>query len=1176
MRVDNMLDIFYQKERVYEILNKQKVVYKYNDNRPTYLDKDLWNSRITWGFQTDYDIYDAWKIHKHFYPNDSGLISLQYKIFNLKSVDQIKFVTLMDFLNAEGNDVSLTYPIYDYDTWEIIEQRNIPTNLNEEGDIFFGIKTKYDETIEDTITTLYIVTMGTHIFLPNDLSYFFCDNLSVAYSGFSYIQKIDFNNIVTIENPEDTVNLKSICSNCIALSTINLEQLGIQKIDPDLEKSFNNCYRLTDLSFLKSIDTCYVRNMESTFSLCMSLTELDMSKFNFSQAENLNDTFYNVCSQGPYYVPHEFNFIINLSALFQQYNGKLEGTFRECNLNSVTATLDSSIINKLGKGCFFGASMHNITLNFDNRHFTPENTPYNNTRQGCFQQAGLKEISLKNIQANSLSILFESSRFLEQVSADKIYLNNANINNIDLYNLPNFFAKELLDLSYIRFNNIYYSGYEIDNHPWYTGFYSAQVFSNLIFNVAGELNLTGYNFKFPNEVLSNRLIEPASAPAITLISMVEATGFVPPGYANEIYCGFEKSNWYRTVPTNPRLKKLNLSYTNISSVYLGQIEAWHWEEYAIFPGEYYMKIDRVSESYLEEIILSHNSSTNLYICGGQQDENSLKSIDLSYNTLNYMPKINEFILDWSWSKDTFSSLKSLNLSNTTFNNTNFSLGRDYPGYPQLETLNITNLNFINKPNLSFELRNIPKLEQINLNDINWSNITNVNEISFLGCSSLTSLNLSPIPSLNVTNGNTMFTDCTNLTTINFGNLNFDNCNTGGYRTFENCKSLTQLDLSSFNFNGFRDCSYMFAGCKNLTQIILPLMNNITNMTCMFDECEKLTSVNINNINTSNVTNMSYLFRGCKAITTNTMANIISYLVINNVTNLSGMFAKCTGLTTIDISTFNTDKVTSIGSLFSQCENLTSINLNNINTSEVKNMSSVFYLCKNLTSIDVTGFNTSKVENMGSMFQGCEKLISINVSNFNTNKVKNMNQMFYDCKKLISIDVSNFNTESLGSIKPYQYSSSIENGCYYMFGNCENLNSISLFDLNVSSERFSNETGIDLRYMFNNCKSLTNINLKHFYYTYNETWDEYFTRHYYYGIRIEGMFESCSNLTTINTYTNRYDELSEEQHYIFSGCNKLVGGNGTVYNSNHTDNTYARVDHGIGVYPGYFTLIQEPA
>ena len=43
--------------------------------------------------------------------------------------------------------------------------------------------------------------------------------------------------------------------------------------------------------------------------------------------------------------------------------------------------------------------------------------------------------------------------------------------------------------------------------------------------------------------------------------------------------------------------------------------------------------------------------------------------------------------------------------------------------------------------------------------------------------------------------------------------------------------------------------------------------------------------------------------------------------------------------------------------------------------------------------------------------------------------------------------------------------------------------------------------------------------------------------------------------------------------MFYNCNKLIGGRGTVYDSNHIDSLYARID--ANQTPGYFTLGPAP-
>ncbi len=42
-------------------------------------------------------------------------------------------------------------------------------------------------------------------------------------------------------------------------------------------------------------------------------------------------------------------------------------------------------------------------------------------------------------------------------------------------------------------------------------------------------------------------------------------------------------------------------------------------------------------------------------------------------------------------------------------------------------------------------------------------------------------------------------------------------------------------------------------------------------------------------------------------------------------------------------------------------------------------------------------------------------------------------------------------------------------------------------------------------------------------------------------------------------------------YVFTGC-PIVGGNGTVYDEEHTDYTYARIDDPANNMPGYFTNV----
>ena len=103
--------------------------------------------------------------------------------------------------------------------------------------------------------------------------------------------------------------------------------------------------------------------------------------------------------------------------------------------------------------------------------------------------------------------------------------------------------------------------------------------------------------------------------------------------------------------------------------------------------------------------------------------------------------------------------------------------------------------------------------------------------------------------------------------------------------------------------------------------------------------------------------------------------------------------------------------------------------------------------------------------------------------------------------------------------------------------------------------------IDTSWMFYNCQNLTTLDLTSFK-----------TNHV---VSMIGMFQNCSNLTTIYATQNfitdyiEHTSLTEKADKdMFLGCVKLVGENGTTYNENYVDSTYATID--TEETPGYFT------
>ena len=154
-------------------------------------------------------------------------------------------------------------------------------------------------------------------------------------------------------------------------------------------------------------------------------------------------------------------------------------------------------------------------------------------------------------------------------------------------------------------------------------------------------------------------------------------------------------------------------------------------------------------------------------------------------------------------------------------------------------------------------------------------------------------------------------------------------------------------------------------------------------------------------------------------------------------------------------------------------------------------------------------NTSEVTIMDSMFAYCSGLTSLNVSSFNTAKVTSMSSMFEDCYGLTSINLSGFNTAKVTNM-------------LFMFSGCSGLTSLDLSG-------------------FNTAKVTT----------------------------MEKMFYDCSNLNTIYVSDLWSTAAVTKSNLMFKNCPSLVGGMGTIYDSNHVDGAYAHIDGGPG-NPGYFT------
>ena len=236
------------------------------------------------------------------------------------------------------------------------------------------------------------------------------------------------------------------------------------------------------------------------------------------------------------------------------------------------------------------------------------------------------------------------------------------------------------------------------------------------------------------------------------------------------------------------------------------------------------------------------------------------------------------------------------------------------------------------------------------------------------------------------------------------------------------------------------------------------------------------------------------------------------------TTLYGWFLGFSKLLSIEgLQYLNTSSAVSMRFMFSECYSITELDVSHFDTSNVVDMCAMFQHCTQLTSLDLSNFNTANVTDISSMFAESYNLQLLNVTSFNTSKVQNMHGTFGGCSSLKSLDVSNFDTSNVTSMA-YMFAGSYQGGGPRV---------LTFLDLSSFDTR----------------------NVK----------------------RMQNMFWDCNQLDTIIVDGSKWSTAAvTSDSDMFTGCNSLVGGKGTVVSS--SGKTYARIDE-VG-NPGYLTDIAD--
>ena len=255
-----------------------------------------------------------------------------------------------------------------------------------------------------------------------------------------------------------------------------------------------------------------------------------------------------------------------------------------------------------------------------------------------------------------------------------------------------------------------------------------------------------------------------------------------------------------------------------------------------------------------------------------------------------------------------------------------------------------------------------------------------------------------------------------------------------------------------------------------------------------------------------------------------MTNLVTFstdnLDMSRVTTMRRMFSGDGKLQSVDADNWDTSKVTSMNGMFMSCQSLQTLDVGNWDTSEVTDMYAMFYNCKQLPTLDVSDWNVGNVTNMEFTFGGCELFVTLDVADWDVSKVTSFDAFFQSSRKtkgamkLEYLDVSKWDTSSCVNYDR-------------MFFWCSELKMLDMSGWN-------SENVTDTGSMFFNCGSLTTLYA-------SERWS-----------------------TASLTYSDG----------MFTGCSKLVGGNGTAFATARVNNgSYAQID--TPETPGYLTYKAAP-
>ena len=473
--------------------------------------------------------------------------------------------------------------------------------------------------------------------------------------------------------------------------------------------------------------------------------------------------------------------------------------------------------------------------------------------------------------------------------------------------------------------------------------------------------------------------------------------------------------------------------------------------------------------------------------------------------------------------------------------------------------------------------------------LNTSQVTDMAAM-FMGCYALTTVDIRSFDISNVTSMSYMFFECTNLTTIYCkGNWSTTSANTSNM--FNGCTSLVGGNGTTYDAN-HTDASYARLDQPGQQgyftdkgpEIYALYDASTTTMTLYYDNMcienggstawwndfipfqnDITTAVLDESMQSAHPTSTRNWFNGCTHLTE---IQNLDYLNTSEVTDMSQMFYYCYALTSVDLRSFDVTNVTDMACMFEECRALKTIYCGGNWSTTTANSNRMFRACFALVGGNGTTFDSdhtdasyARLDEPGTpgyfaleeyipeeiipeeivpvyaLYDDISGTMTLYCDNRQEEKggipQERWNELPYDEVITVVLD------ESMKNARPRSTS-----GWFYYFTRLRDIQHLDY--LNTSEVT-------DMSIMFRNCERLTTLDLRSFDIT--------------KVTNMRLMFMDCAALKTI--YCNDdWSTTTADSESMFKGCTSIVGGNGTTYDANHEDASYARYDEPGA--PGYFT------